>query len=278
MINREIAALCASDQRLTGAFGIAIWGSDYPDRCRDCRSRDLTIRESGHDADWLLVCSNHGRELVVARAEHKPRKAALHWARASVAAYKSELVLWSEGERWIDSVRDNCERDHLSDECLGNHPWDGKGNHLAAPQVLTYATNDLSVGGSVMSVTLICDAGDDVNEIYGSNDLARYGLSFVLDGRYFPVRRTVDLLNSLGRELDGLEPPIEGETRASLIAVFEAMWIRAGKPAELTALAKKWIRPAAENCAFGEGARSELAAGSGCAVVNWTDFLPVGAD
>lgn len=65
--NRVVASASMISPMLSAALTSAIWGPDIAGAHRDCGA---VIRDSGDDADWLLVCGCSPRPAAV--AEHKP--------------------------------------------------------------------------------------------------------------------------------------------------------------------------------------------------------------
>ena len=244
-INRELAELTETgNPGFAHAIISGFWGSDAVARCPrgNCSREQLVVRESGNDADLLLTCSQCGA--VVARAERKPREAPAHWSRATVAMYKSPAV--SGSDNWTDAVRSTCEETHLEGSCEAEHICvelsDGR-VVLGAPQVLRYASLSES---SSMPITIMNDSGRDVNGIYDTAAFVR--LTLKLDPHFFPVRTTLQVLAEMADKLKDVRAGLDAERIAIIIALFEAMWIRAGAKPGISDEAKSWIRPGAGDC------------------------------
>jgi len=282
-LNAHVAELASGsvDPAVARAVVAAIWGDETPTRCKslNCSSRAFTVVSSGDDADWILVCADSACGRQVARAEHKPRSAPRQWSRASVETLRTDAVVGCPA--WIADVADSCGRvDHTDDQCAGSHPWDVSGKHLAVPQVLAYTLRD-----DFMPVTIVCDSADsNPTAIYDANHFAdpgqtgRTAMPLTLNPDFFPIRTTATVLNDLAAGLADLDlvgqKLVDGtDLRATVIAVFEAMWLRAGTP-PLSPLAESWIRPEALNCQYRTAsiAGRTLAASLGCEIVPWARY------
>ncbi|TFC87445.1 hypothetical protein [Cryobacterium sp. TMT4-31] len=258
-INAELAALTGNgDPVLNEAIITGIWGQDVASAAKascNCGWGDWSVSERGNDADWLASClCQEGRALT---AEHKPRWAAAHWKQTPLAAFRSRAIVPGQAMDWLLAVDPGCDSEHSIASCNANHPrfyrdTDQK-SHLAAPQILAYSHTPGSE--EVREITVINDGSLDVNVIWDTNDVERTGarkepktFPIFLDTTYFPVRTTADVLNGIAKILPREKAAsLIADNRATLRAIFEAMWVRAGTP-EISSAAESWVRQDVRDC------------------------------
>jgi hypothetical protein len=164
---------------------------------------------------------------------------------------------------WVLAVDQGCDQEHNIENCHANHPryyrdTDAK-SHLAGPQILAYSV--VTNSDEINEITVINDSGSkDVNVIWDTNDDGASrpvkdvkNFPIYLNKNYFPVRTTAELLSDLAGVLPwGKSAKLTDEQRASLRAVLEAMWARAGSP-EISPAAALWIRQEVRDCTGGPG-------------------------
>ncbi|WP_233206254.1 hypothetical protein [Cryobacterium sp. N19] len=258
-INSELAALTrVGDAELNEAIITGIWGEKRASSAKaacQCGWDEWSVSDRGNNADWLAYCSCRADQILT--AEHKPRGAVAHWNKTTLAAYSSDAITSRESMDWLRAVDAEWEQEHNRDSCQANHPRFYRDTyekcHLAGPQILTYS--QIPNSEEIREVTVIHDGSSNVNAIWETNDEARpqagrtsTQFPIFLDTKYFPVRTTAEVLNGIAAVLPRRTPTrLTDDQQASLRAIFEAMWVRAGTP-EISLAAESWIREDVRLC------------------------------
>ena len=206
----------------------------------------MQVRACGQGADWRAecvstICDSGPQHL----AEHKPREAPPHWKPCDpdtwiVAKRSGFIALWDECP-WPPPP--TCAGIHdWSESCDGF--WHGPVNdgtglryRLWLPQVVV---DGVQHG---LPVTIVTDRGS-ATELYQTWTL---GCGFDLNPDWFPVRRTVDLLNDMADAM----PHLDGPERREVVRAMTLMWSRVGweKNYRLSHRAKGFIAGWVEACA-----------------------------
>jgi len=261
VLNRELAALTLSapNARLTEAIVTGIWGRQRAIATAaacPCTWGERFVEARGDRADWTVRCRcGRAPQLL---AEHKPRWAPAHWKPTPLSAFTSQAVLQGVSSRWVAKVGLGCDRVHAADACQGPHPLcyrdTADRRSIAGPQILA---DSYSIElDRVCEVTVLNDSGSrDVNVIWDTHQddvgaQARPMTAFPIHLRVelFPVRTTAEFLDDLAAALPyAHRSTLRYEDAATLRAVCEAMWVRAGTP-DISSEAQQWIRDEVREC------------------------------
>jgi hypothetical protein len=237
-INAQLAALTGNCPALNEAVIVGIWGSESLAGIEcGCDWNHRRVTSSGKGADWKLQCDCAGSPLLL--AEHKPRGAVAHWKRTPIAAFMSKAVDHAgHGEvmRWLEELDAACDTTHTREDCRRNHPRCSKDTdekiNIAGPQILSDAFDTGT--GQITAVTVLTDkchrngSSMGVDDVWDTQGLEEYPL--FLNGDFFPIRSTPMVLNDLSAVIAHRLDELDAEQRATLRAVVEAMWMRAGGP------------------------------------------------
>lgn len=191
--NRVVASASTISSMLSTALIRAIWGPDVANAHRNCGA---VIRDSGDDADWLLVCGCSPHPTAV--AEHKPTvkpvpndtpcQAADY--QAAVSAGFIELI--NERGEYPAAVH---EQPHAQREdcvlCMRGR--DGR-YRLVLPQVVVYALRHPTVPRALVTDFPSADAA-----------WARWGWDeyIRMSEKTMPIRHVPDIIDSLAQTARG---------------------------------------------------------------------------